>query len=239
MNPHLSEIDTETFGFPVGRALIEDSTQVSSALDFSREHHTRLLIARCPVDATQTVHGLTSEGFLLMDTQVQYSLNLNRLGPLPQSSFRVRRARMEEAPQLAELARDSFHHSLTHYHADARLDRTRCDEVYSRWVVRSLRSADDAVWVAEESDRLLGFGVARIQDSRGEAVLAGVRPSTGRCGIYIYRALLLAGTRFVKDKGIKHAVTSTQISNLVIQRMWIRMRWEPSRAYHTFHKWFD
>lgn len=41
------------------------------------------------------------------------------------------------------------------------------------------------------------------------------------------------------DNSMKEMVVSTQITNLAVQKVWVRLGFEPYRFYYTFHKWFD
>jgi len=240
---HLSEADSRHLGRIVSRAEVQCPEDVVYAIEFSRQAGAKLLILRCPVEQGLTLRAIWETGAFLADTLIQYTLKLNRLTPKRMgTTLPVRTYRAGEEEELGDLAADAFRDSATHYHADPRLERERCGQVYRGWLLEACRgrSPQQEVFVAEQAGRPIGFGVARIRPSgEVEAMLAGVSPASEVPRLFVYRALLLAGTRFALDKGVKRAVTATQIGNLAIQRLWVRLGWEPAAAFHTFHYWLE
>lgn len=240
---YYGEADSRHLGIPVARAEVFRPEEVAAALAFSHEQKAQLLIVRCPVGAPETIRALWETRALLADTLIQYSLKLRRLpADRLKSDIPVRPMRAGEEAALGELAALAFRDSLTHYHADPRIGRERCDAVYRGWLLDAChtRSESQEVFVAESEGRPIGFGVARIKETgEVEALLAGVSPEAKRPRLYVYRALLLAGTQFALSKGVRRAVTSTQLGNLAIQRIWVRLGWEPTAGFHTFHLWLS
>ena len=105
------------------------------------------------------------------------------------SSF-VRPINPGEVDPVREIAAASFAGYTGHYHADSRLEREACDDVYSSWAASSCvdRSVADEVLVAVIDDAdLVAFATLRSNSAdEGEGVLFGVAPrarvsaSTGR-----------------------------------------------------------
>ena len=240
---YLSATDTEVFGIRIARANILSPADIAAAQSFCRSERVRLIIARCPTSSPELIHALTKAGYLLMDTLVYYTCSVKKLlGNAYATAIAVRHACADDATLVADLARDSFRDCPSHYHADPRLDRAKCAEVYAYWAASSCRKGDanEAVLVAEDGGRPVGFGIARITpEGMGDAVLAGVHPSCGRSGAHVFRALLYEGTRFVYAKGARRAFTSTQLSNVVMLRLWTEAGWVPTDSVHTLHKWID
>jgi hypothetical protein len=113
--------------------------------------------------------------------------------------------------------------------------------VYVRWVldVLAAQRPDERLFVAERDGRLTGFGLCRTRDEISEALLAGTSSTEGVARVVIYRALLHEGQRVALAAGAVRGVTSTNVVNVVVQRVWIRAGWTPTGAVHTFHRWFD
>jgi GNAT superfamily N-acetyltransferase len=94
------------------------------------------------------------------------------------------------------------------------------------------------VVVAEQERNIVGFATLRLNKAEEtEGVLFGVAP--GFQGQGIYRSLMISGMKWSQSKGARHMIVSTQIVNISVQKVWTRLGFEPSHAYHTFHKWFS
>src|SRR5437588_8541868 len=103
---------------------------------------------------------MESLGFSLMDTLVYYTFDLvKRAIPDDSPRARVRKFVPGDKPQIETVAAAAFEGYYGHYHADSRLDRSKCDEGYVSWAVRSCISKQVAaeVLVAERDNRIIGF----------------------------------------------------------------------------------
>ncbi len=141
---------------------------------------------------------------------------------------------------IKAIAAKCFRGYFGHYHADEKLDRSKCDEAYISWAYRSCVSRDvaDEVLVADLAGSIVGFASLRLNsEQEGEGILFGVAPSAQRKGIY--RSLLINSMQWCLSKGARHMIYSTQITNIAVQKVLVRLGFVPSNAYYTFHKWFD
>lgn len=237
----LSPVDEERFGIRTARASDVTEARVAELMTFCRSHAVRMLIARCPTPDLRAAQAMERAGALLMDTLVYYARDLRKPIAAPaESALVVRTASAGDAPEVERIAADTFRGYSGHYHADDRLDRAKSDAAYRSWAVRSVttRGVADAVLVAEERQRLLGFATLRMNSPKeGEGVLFGVAPEAQGRGIY--RLFMERAVEWCRDQGAETMVVSTQVTNLAVQKVWVRLGFEPSRSYYTFHKWFD
>jgi len=236
----LSQIDHDRFGIVTARAPDVAAATVGEVLAFCRANDVRMLIARCGTADLAAAQALEAAGGRLMDTLVYWSRKLDG-SDLPGHSCKVtiRPVRPGDETEVQAVARETFRGYTGHYHADPRLDRTRCDEVYASWAERSCVSRDVAgeVLVADDG-RVAGFATLRMNDAEeGEGVLFGVAERSQGAGIY--RAFMVEGMRWCRARGASRMVVSTQVTNLAVQKVWSRLGFEPSRSYYTFHLWFD
>ena len=181
---------------------------------------------------------MEAAGGRLMDVLVYYARALDRPLPDERPQTPVRLLRPEDAPGVGRVAAASFRGYLGHYHADPRLDRAKCDEVYLSWAERSCvdPSVASKVLVAEHAGEVAGFlTLLRRGAEEQEIVLNGVDPALQRHGIY--RALVLAALREAQGDGARRLVVSTQLINLAPQKTWTRLGFEPAHAHYTFHLW--
>jgi len=261
----LSAIDEERFGIRTARASQVTLATLPIVLDFCRANHVKFLIARCLDSELAAAQAMEQKGFILMDTLIYYARSLKKM-PIPPDTgeIPVRSIRPGDEEQVKIVAARAFHGYFGHYHADPRLDRTKCDEVYISWAVRSCisREVADEVLVADDGRSILGFATLRINSpEEGEGVLFGVDPlalsehvrflkrQSGQGVLFgvdplahgrgIYRSFVIRSMEWFLGRGCTRQVMSTQITNIAVQKVWVRLGFEPSHAYYTFHKWFD
>jgi len=237
----LSAIDEERFGIRTARARGVTCELLPSIIAFCRANAVTLLIARCLVLELEAAQIMERDGFILMDTLVYYKRNLvQRPVPPDAGKVPVRPISLGEEEKVKAVATESFRGYFGHYHADERLDRAKCDEAYVSWAFRSCVSRDvaDEVVVADSDGSIVGFATLRLSSAEeGEGVLFGVAPSAQRQGIF--RSLMIGGMEWCLARGAARMVYSTQITNTAVQKVLVRLGFEPSHAYYTFHKWFD
>jgi GNAT superfamily N-acetyltransferase len=240
-NIRLSTIDEERFGMRTARVDGVAFDQLPAIDAFCRSNAVRFLIARCDAPELSTAQALEAQGFRLMDTLVYFARHI-AAAPIASAadSIMVRPVREDEANPVGALAVRAFQGYGGHYHADSRLDRDKCDAVYASWAYRSCisREVADGVLVAEHENQIAGFTTLRIHNSdEGEVPLYGVDPSIQRQGIG--RALITGALRWFEARGVARMLISTQVTNVASQKVWVRLGFEPSHAFYTFHKWFD
>jgi len=85
-------------------------------------------------------------------------------------------------------------------------------------------------------EKLAAFATMRSNSpEEGEGVLFGVAPWAQGRGIYA--DLIRAGIEWCRARGQARMIVSTQITNLAVQKVWVRQGFEPSASYFTFHLW--
>ena len=235
-----SELDRERFGIAVAWVRHMRREMVAPALEWCRKEGVRLLIARCEGSDWPTAHALEKNGFLLMDTLVYYSrrvsVNISEVD-VPGVSFR--QANLGDANAVKQAAARAFANYQGHYHNDPLLPAEKCNAVYSDWAYRSVvnNAVADAVFLGLVQGKVAGFIALRKTGEReADIPLNGVVPEFQRRGIY--RALLAQALTWCHRQGVVQCSISTQLTNIPPQKAWVRMGFEPSRAVHTFHKWF-
>jgi len=237
----LSALDEERFGVRTAKTFVSAIEEIPALIDFCRGQRVRFLIARCPAEELAIAQALEGAGCRLMDVLAYYLRDLQKT-PIPSdaSPVLIRPARAEDVEAVTSIARASFKGYLGHYHADPRLDREACDEVYVSWAQRSCvsRQVADEVIVAEDAGVLVGFlTLGRNSAEEGRAVLSGVAPAARGKGIF--RSFMVRGMEWSREWGARRMAYSTQITNIAGQKVVTRLGFEIHRTDLTFHKWFD
>jgi RimJ/RimL family protein N-acetyltransferase len=237
----LSDIDKERFGIRTARVVGVTVESLSSILEFCRKEQVKLLIARCSMSDLETAQNMEREGFLLMDTLVYYTIDLTKKNiPSDNGMVYFRPIRAGEEEEMVSVAVESFRGYFGHYHADHRLDNNKCDEAYVDWARKAYasRGSDDNFLVAEIEDRIVAFGVFRINNpDEGELFLGGIHPKFQGQGIY--QSFLCRAMEWCLSKNAKRIVISTQLNNIAVQKVLTRFGFELTKGYYTFHRWFD
>lgn len=232
----------ETTRFGVVAARIVDAAASPAVIDkAARARGVQMLTGRVEVSDLPRVHAFERAGYQLMDTLVYYDRHLEYLPPrvaLP-GGLTCRLAVSEDAPAVAAVARAGFHGYMGHYHADPRLDDAAADAAYVEWAETSTAgvSPDAPVLIIENGDRVVAFlTLHRESPNDMELVLSAVAPECHGQGLY---AMLIAEAfPLSRTAGAKRVVTSTQINNYAVQRVWSRLGFVHCRSLYTFHKWF-
>ncbi|MDP8931472.1 MAG: GNAT family N-acetyltransferase [Actinomycetota bacterium] len=237
----LSPLDEERFGVVTARASGVTAERVTQVLDFCAHHGVEFAIVRCATNDLRAVQELEDTGFRLMDTLVYYGRGLeDPPPPMDDGPVRVRPAAPGDEMRVRAIAARGFTGYVGHYHADERLDRAACDEVYASWAYRSCIESGvaDGVLVAELDGDIVGFSTIRIKDDQeAEGVLDAVDPAVRRRGIY--RQLGIARIDWCRRHGLSRLVVPTQLANPASQRGLVRLGFAPQRSSYTFHWWRD
>lgn len=236
-----SEVDSKRFGIPSGR--VDDVTiaDVDNIEKFCRDHKIKFLIARCAAEDLSVAQKLEEYQCRLMDTLVYYNYNLEK-NPPPRNynkEYLVREMQLGEEDIIHNIARESFRgYTNSHYHCDNKLDKEKCDEIYPDWASTLIKnkSSKDYILVAEKQ-KIVGFlAMKNISEATIDIVLNGVMPEFQREGVY--KALVATGVNLAFEKQKSQVITSTQLNNLAVQKVWVRLGFEPYKAMYTFHKWY-
>lgn len=241
----ISPLEKERFGIVAAKVSLNSADNIEAVNKECVDQEVDMLIIRIGSERLDLAQALEGQGAFLADVLVYYSRSIaadsERLMNLPaeRNGVRIRPCRLDEATLVREMARQSFQGYFGHYHSDKRLDRQSCDEVYVDWAHRSCVDKEVAheVLVAEDNGELIAFATMRMNSpAEAEGVLFGVSPAAQGKGVY--RTLIQQSMAWCARQGGTQVVYSTQISNLAVQKVWVREGCEPSHSYLTFHQWF-
>jgi len=236
----LSPVDEQRFGVRIARTSEVTFDNLSSILGFCEDHRVEMLIARCSTNDSLLVHKLEELGFVLMDTLVYCTRKLTS-SPIPEDTcdFPVRLIKPGEEHAVKKVAGDAYQGYQSHYHSDPRLDPAKCVEGYMDWAYQSCvsREVADDVLVVEMDGKIAGFFAMRKNSpEEGTGVVSGVAPFAQGRGIY--RSFMINTMNWLLRAGADRMVVSTQVTNIAVQKSWVRLGFEPLRSLYTFHKWF-
>jgi GNAT superfamily N-acetyltransferase len=236
------ELEQARFGYRMARLTLDSACGPADAeriTEMCRSSGVEMLTLRVPTDKVALIQALEALEFRLMDCLVYYECSTDYVSAVQPSSLEIRKATIEDAAPVAEIARLCFSDYSSHYHADPRLDRAKASEAYIDWAQRCCADREVAlcVFVAVVSEAIAGF-IALRQNSvtEGEGVLNAVHPRFAGAGIY--GQLITRSKQWCRDNGMRRMVISTQIDNLKVQRTWSNRGFYLYKSYYTLHRWF-
>jgi hypothetical protein len=206
----------------------------------------------CKVQALHCdgIHALERQGFLLMDTLLDFLFDSSRTPlesvsvPKPLTGLRIRLAQPEDLPEVLTLNEKAFARYFGRYHSDPKMPPGTGARVYDQWVRSSFEGWADWILLAEVDDRIAGYAVWKkaspleVKHSLDIAHcnLTGMHPDFFGQGLFT--ALALEGMRMAQSFS-KHLDVPVHVSNYPAHRAWLKLGWKITGARHSFHKWLQ
>ncbi len=236
----LSPLDEARFGIRTARTVDITLERLPAVLEFCRAQDVHFLIARCSTRELPSLQAMEKAGFLLMDTLVYFAFDFHHKALPPRRALSIRAVQPKDIDAVKEIARQAFRGYDSHYHADPRLDRLACDELYVDWAERacSQKGLADVVFVADSTKGILGFLAMKMDKTKvADCRLYAVSQRAQRNGVG--QALLIEALHWCAANDLNVMTLSTQITNIASQKACVRVGFEPWISFHTLHKWFD
>ncbi|MCP5044637.1 MAG: GNAT family N-acetyltransferase [bacterium] len=229
--------DSEQFGIRVGeiRADATSRSAVKRCLDTDAGAFD-LVYVRCARADLLDAACLDAFNGQLADERATFSRRLDDLPPAftPDATGEVRSVGTDEAAEdLVALAPQAAEHSR--FRADERFPSAWTDDLYRAWMHNSLsRERADHVLAFFADEHARGFYTIRVQGETGNLELFAVdQPWRGKG---IGRALLVAGLRFMEQRGLVRATVTTQHRNPAC-RLYRTCGYSLERSEAIFHLW--
>jgi dTDP-4-amino-4,6-dideoxy-D-galactose acyltransferase len=229
--------DSEFFGRRIAR--IDPFLLVRAGMAAAQEWcaNGRIECAYLLADVTdQAAHDLAeAEGFRLVDVR----LTLDSIVPppltrVPADRLVIRAAGSGDVDALKAIARES--HRDTRFYADGNFDRTRCDELYERWIANSCAGWADHVLVAETEGVAAGYLTCHLTDGAGRIGLVAVADSLRRRGAGL--ALIGAAGEWFAHHGAERMSVVTQGRNAAALGLYQAAGMTVRGIQLWFHKWW-
>ncbi|HZW12862.1 MAG TPA: GNAT family N-acetyltransferase [Noviherbaspirillum sp.] len=235
----LSELDRLRFSIITAKAKLDEGDAVDEVILRAKAMQTELLIVRLPTTAILAAQDLEKNGATLTDTLVYFQKKkIEKYDVSLPEGYAACIADSADAEMVEHLAADAFKGYFGHYHADRRLGRTECDAVYSSWAKNSCSKGDfaDEVILVKKNGEIAAFAtLKKLEGKDFEGVLFGVAPNHQGKGLYLN--LMQLAQNWGCDNGSRRLLTSTQITNVTVQKNWCRVGMEPLSSFYTFHLW--
>jgi hypothetical protein len=232
-----SESESRRFGLRVFR--YEADTFDAPALKaLVVENNPDLAICRVPAANITQMWKLAEVGlsFIVAGVLVHYTIDLGVHAPIPLRHPGLRFdecVTTDDIDDLAVTAREVFRGYTNHYNANPALDRERILEGQIEWATSYAGGQDTKAFLLRRNGAPLGFATHRYKADATEFVLGGVLPSSRHSGVY--RDALRHSVNMANDLGHKLLLTSTQVHNVIVQRVYLSEGFILGEPQLTFH----
>ena len=235
------EWDSSFFGLRIARAAgdILDAKRLAEMEGWCERQRIDCLYFLARPEDSNTSHFAEVSGFRLVDVRVTLEWEALPRPPVPtavEDEAGLRLARADDTAALQEAARRNHHD--TRFYADERFPRHLCDLLYATWIARSLEGYADAVWVAEEAGKPVGYITCHLdrETATGRIGLMGVNDGMRGRGI---GSLLVKGcAAWFREHGARIVKVTTQGRNLAAQRIYQRCGFVTASVGLWYHRWF-
>lgn len=206
------------------------------------------LLCKTYTDEVSTVHTLEREGFYLVDTLLDFVVDLRIFPPAAQAGTGIggdvvlRIAGKADRSGLVGVSRDAFAAHFGRFSSDPRLGPEWGREIYQRWIESCLDGWADWIVVAEIAGRIAGYSAwkrpsereTRCQLGLGHYSIGAIHPDFYGRGLF--SALTQKGTGLME--GIATRIEGpTHVNNYPVHRGYHKLGWRIEDAHHSFHKW--
>jgi dTDP-4-amino-4,6-dideoxy-D-galactose acyltransferase len=229
--------DSDFWGFPVGKlegSLLREG-EVENILAWCNENEIRCLYFAADGSDAETLQRTHGAGFQFVDVRVDLELAGSHLPVKCGTDPEVRRVVREEVQAIQKIARKAHHD--TRFFKDLNFDRSKCEELYARWIHRDF-----------ELGNVLGCFPHKRQDASGYITLAMESPGCARIGLIAVektlrgqgagRQLLDAALRTAVEMGAASIRVATQGTNVPALKLYEKVGFRVRDVKIWFHKWF-
>jgi hypothetical protein len=219
---------------------------LSAILEFCKKEEIVFISVKPNVRDLSSVHCLEGRGFRLMSTYQDYLLDkecyLQEVAASGQRLCINRPFEQRDLSHILSLAKGSFR--ITHFYADGRLPRSRCDDLYVEWARKSCEGFVREVMVIEVDGHVAGFATFDIDESfsrfmgsrLGRFVLCAILPRFRRKGVFRAHVSQAAEEYLRKVDLIDIEIP---IDNWRASHPWIQIGARLVNSRHVLHRWLD
>jgi len=230
--------DSDFWGFPVGRldcSLLREGME-RCVLDWCRGEKIRCLYFAADGSDAETLQRAHRAGYQFVDVRVDLEYDYPEVIVAANLSSLVCPVEKADLKTLKAIAR-SAHHD-TRFFKDLNFDRSKCAELYEKWIERDF-----------ESGHVLGFFPTNRSEAGGYVNLSNENREIARIGLIAVeesqrgrgcgRMLLNAAMVLAADQGAKKIRVATQGTNVAALKLYEKAGFRVCDVKIWFHRWFS
>jgi hypothetical protein len=243
MEQHISQLDTQRFGFKVAKIHTFDGIPLKSIQNF-KKNGIKLVISRVLTSDIKLINQMEEAGFRLKDVQVTYNYNLTEksLPLITNEIYKYRGFEPNDITSIVRIASESFR-NYGHYSKNEKIEMAYTIEIYEDWAKRCCidKNVSDHIIVSELDGNIEGFLSFKIltegQSQYAVGVMGAVDKNHRKGGVF--QNINLAGLYWAIKEGLKRVEHNVLITNFPVNKTYISLGFQIIRSEATFHCWLD
>lgn len=239
---YISELDSSRFGFKIAKVNDFDLHPETTLL-FLKENGVKLVLSKVSLDNFKLINVLEKNNFSIKDIQVTYKFDLKNYVKNSlhlNSEYILRDAEQRDINELQEIATESFN-NYGHYFEDEKLDRDKCNCIYSDWIKRSCESKEvaDKIIVAEHKKKIIGFLSFKIYEGKVHRYGAGGIGAVAKeyRNKDVFKMITIEGFNWGADNNLDWEEHNVQINNYPVNRSFSKLGFKIYKSFVTMHNW--
>lgn len=240
-----SEAESRRFGISIGRVVVGYDAEPGEALErrlveVLDEAPEELLIVRYPSAASRlgAAAGRSAKQVIPADVLTYWEVPADELARVPGDADPALAVAPGEVTDAARAALetvlvDSFRGYGNHYTANPALDPDLALAGYLEWAMGAFEKDPHNAILLTHDGVPVGASTLTEGDGHLEIELAGMTGASQGQGWY--RVLLAGIGEEAIRRGLPRVIISTQVSNVRVQRAWVRAGMKPFAAVTTLH----
>lgn len=233
-----SEIDSKRFGLKIHRMRTEkiDAPYVLAQV---LEQEIDVAILRVPATQLAQLDKLerTAMPFIVADTLAEFKLDLTKAEPreLAHPEIDYVLATPQHHAEINHIVLETMNEYVNHYRANPFFDNRNVNDGYQDWVKSYAESSDKRIcWLLREKGETIGFAAFNFEEEGvAKGILYGVRKKDRRRNIF--RDIMRHGINYAIDRGCHEMQATSQIENIVLQRVWSSEGFTLVNSLNTIH----
>jgi dTDP-4-amino-4,6-dideoxy-D-galactose acyltransferase len=204
-----------------------DEKCLSSVDAYCQREGIQYLVTRINAADTYSIHGLETQGYVMVDGILTYSLDISRDSEYRSNSdkFTVRILEEGDIQQVIGIAQNIYKYDR--FHSDPAILSEKADKLHAEWLRNSCSgSVADKVIVSALDNNILGFVTCKIDRlstqylglSIGTIVLVGVINNAS--GMGVGKEMTKFALEWFKRNNVGIVEVGTQLSNIRASRLY-------------------
>ena len=230
--------DTDFWGLPVATLddghLHPESSQ--GVFDWCKKEKIRCLYFLANGADSQTLQCAYNIGFKFIDVRIEMKYDFRNVNQTEAPSLRIKPVNNKrELSCIKALARKS--HIDSRFFKDLNFDRTKCEELYEKWIDRDFEQGNILGFFPDEREILKGY-ITLTMESIDVARIGLIAVEDDYRGLGVGSELLMKTISFSEKLKAKKLVVVTQATNTTALRLYEKAGFRISDVKIWFHKWF-
>ena len=245
MDKYLSTLDSNRFGIKVAK-VDNWGTNPEELLISLRKNNFKLIITRLRCEDILTINTLEGLGLQIKDMQLTHRHELKNLPfeslEIP-SHMLIRDASEMDMPSIKNIAKEAFA-NYGHYSANNKLDKSKTNEIYEDWALRSYYDAnvaDKFFVLTADNKEVAGFLTFKLFNNDNQFYAVGGIGAVARSyrNQGIFHLLVKHGLLWGKQINLDWEEHNALATNYPVGKVFTSLGFNIASSFVTLHGWMD